>query len=165
MEAARCGKEWEVGGGKGELEGGKGELEGGKGELLVKGEARVEAGGRVEDSEGCVGRGLLKGVRLVETEAEPTEQVPGRDGVPDSPMVIGGALTVRGGTGLAGGVVSMPLSSIIFSAEHLHSKPTTAQTHSAVAGGRRGNAGRRHSCVCFSSSEKRAPGGSLRTTG
>lgn len=43
------------------------------------------------------------------------------------PMVTGGALTVaatvRGSVGLAGGVVSIPLSSIIFSALYLHLNP------------------------------------------
>lgn len=105
MEGGRRGKEEEVGGGKGEV--------------LVKGE------GNWEDWEGCVAKGLLKvgmegtGGRFVETEGELMEMelMPGRDGGLDRPMVIGGApsvaATVRGGVGLAGGVVSIPLSSII----------------------------------------------------
>lgn len=102
-----------------EASGGKeGEAEGGKGEILVKGGAIVEAGGAA--------RGLLKagrggtGGREAETEGEPTELVPGRDRGLDKPMVTGTPLTVSatvgGGVGLAGGVVSIPLSSIIFSA-------------------------------------------------
>lgn len=113
MEEARGGRE--------------GEVEGGNGELLVKWEASEEGGGKWEDREGCGARGLLNGMEgtggnAVETEGEPmeTELVPERDRGLDIPMVIGGGLTVaatvRGGVGLAGGVVSIPLSSIIFSA-------------------------------------------------
>lgn len=106
-----------IGGGRGGKEEG---VEGGNGELLVKGE------GNWEDWGGGVAKGLLKagmegtGGRFVETEGEPMEMelMPGRDGGLDRPMVIGGAptaaATVRGGVGLAGGVVSIPLSSIIF---------------------------------------------------
>lgn len=121
----------EAGGGlMGEPSGSKeGEVEGGKGEPLVKGEARVEAGGNWEDREGTVGRGLLKAGRegrggrgAVESGGFP--MVLGRDRGLDRPMVMGGGLTaaapVRGGVGLAGGVVSIPLSSIIFSACYLH---------------------------------------------
>lgn len=91
------------------------ELRGTKGELLVKGEASVEAGGNWE----AMGRGLLKagregaGGRAVDTELVP-ERVRGLD----RPIVTAGeetvAATAGGGVGLAGGVVSIPLSSIIF---------------------------------------------------
>lgn len=120
----------EAGGGlMGEVSGGKeGEVEGGKGEPLLKGEESVEVGGNWEGREGAAGRGLLKagmegrGGRVVESGGFPMETalVLGRDRGLDRPMVIGGELTaaapVRGGVGLAGGVVSIPLSSIIFSA-------------------------------------------------
>lgn len=108
----------------------EGEAEGGKGELLVKGAASVEGGGNWEEREGGAAKGLLKAGRggtegrEVKTEGEPmeTELVPERDG--DRPTVSGGLLTaaapVRGGVGLAGGVVSIPLSSIIFSAIYLN---------------------------------------------
>lgn len=93
----------------------------------MKGEARWE------EREGGVARGpLIAGKegtagRVVETEGEPMELLPGGDRVLGRPVVIGRsvtvAATVRGGVGLAGGVVSIPLSSIIFSALFLHFGP------------------------------------------
>lgn len=115
-----------------ETSGGKeGEVEERKGELLAKGEASEGGGGKLE----VVIRGLLiagreeTGGRVVETGGLLTEMelVPGRDRGLDRPMVAGGQLTaaatVRGGAGLAGGVVSIPLSSIIFSAFYLYFSP------------------------------------------
>lgn len=109
----------------------EGEAEGGKGELLVYGEESIEEGGYWEEREGGAVRGLLKaglegtGGREVETEGEPMETEPGRDRGLERPMGSGGPLavvaaTVRGGVGLAGGVVSIPLSSIIFSAVYVN---------------------------------------------
>lgn len=106
----------EGGGLMGETRGGKeAEVEGRKGELLVKGEASVEVRGNWE----AAGRGLLKGgMEGAGGRAVDTELVPGRGRGLDRPVVTGGdvtvAATVRGGVGLAGGVVSIPLSSIIF---------------------------------------------------
>lgn len=89
----------------------------------MKGEASVEAGGNWEERGSGAARGLLKAGsggtlgREVETEGELI--VPGRGSEVDRPAVVGrlptGPPTVRGGVGLAGGVVSIPLSSIIFS--------------------------------------------------
>lgn len=104
------------------------EVEGGKGELLVKREGE----GNREEREGCAAGGLLRiesegtGGTEVDTEGEPMETalVPVRARGLDRPPVTGRALvvaaTVRGGGGLAGGVVSIPLSSIIFVVVHLH---------------------------------------------
>lgn len=128
--------EAEGGGGGGlveEVRGGtEGEAVGGKGELLVKGEESVAGGGKWEERGGGADRGLLKagregtGGRAAETEGE-TELVPGGDKGLDRPMLSGGALTeaatLRGGVGLAGGVVSIPLSSIIFLALNLLFSP------------------------------------------
>lgn len=109
MEEARGGKE--------------GEAEGGKGELLVKGEESVDAGGNWEERLRGAARGLLKagssGTLGREDETEGELTVPGTDSGLDRPIVVGGLLTRaatdRGGVGLVGGVVSIPLSSIIFS--------------------------------------------------
>lgn len=107
----------------------EGEAEGGKGELLVKGDAE----GNWEEREGGPARELLKagrdgmGGREVETEGKLMELVPERVRGLDRPAGIGGELTVaatvRGGVGLAGGVVSIPLSSIIFSAVYQNFSP------------------------------------------
>lgn len=114
-EEARSGKE--------------GEAVGGKGELLVKGEAE----GNWEEREGGAAKEVVKtgrdgmGGREVETEGKLMELVPGRVRGLDRSAGIGGvltvAVTVRGGVGLAGGVVSIPLSSIIFSAVCLNFSP------------------------------------------
>lgn len=95
-----------------------GEVDGGKGERLGKGDVRVEGGGNWEEREGGAVR--EGGGRVVATEGEPMdmELEPGTDRGLDTPVVSGGAptaaATTRGGVGLAGGVVSIPLSSIIF---------------------------------------------------
>lgn len=97
----------------------------------MKEESSEEGGGKLE----VVIRGLLRvgreetGGRVTETGAllMDTGLVPGRDRGLDRPMVAGGQLTavatVRGGAGLAGGVVSSPLSSIIFSALYFYFSP------------------------------------------
>lgn len=94
--------------------------------VVGNGEAVVKGAGRVGGGKYCPGRDrggtkglVMGGSELTEAFGTEMELVPGSDtGLVKPGGTGGGALTVeassRGGVGLDGGVVSIPLSSIIF---------------------------------------------------